>query len=108
VVLLLAGMIDDLWAAGVLGAAFFLARLARSGLIPLPTRRWRTIVARIPVLFRYGSVLLVMNGIAKAVIASTDNTDDRFQLLIWPVAGAALLMAFLMPEPPRGEEEPAT
>jgi hypothetical protein len=106
-VLLLAGMVDDLWAAGVLAAAFFLARLARSGLIPLPTRRWRATVARIPVLFRYGSVLLVMNGVAKAVIASTDNPDDRFQFLVWPVAGAALLMAFLMPEPPRGDEEQA-
>jgi len=104
-VLLLAGMIDDLWAAGVLAAAFFVARLARAGLIPLPTRRWRATVARIPVLFRYGGVLLVMNGVAKAVIASSlNNTENRFQFLIWPVAGAALLMAFLMPEPPRGED----
>jgi hypothetical protein len=100
-VLLLAGLIDDLWAAGVLAGAFFLSRLARSGMIPLPTRRWREVVNRVPVLFRYGATLLVMNGIAKAVIASSLNTtDDRFQFLIWPVAGAALLMAFLMPDPP--------
>jgi hypothetical protein len=100
-VLLLAGMIDDLWAAGVLALAFFVARLARSGLIPLPTRRWRATLARVPVLLRYGLVLLVMNGVAKAVIASSLNSNNRLQFLIWPVAGAALLMAFLMPEPPR-------
>jgi hypothetical protein len=99
-VLLLAGMIDDLWAAGVLAAAFFVARLARSGLIPLPTQRWREVVSRIPVLFRYGAALLVMNGVAKAVIESSLNTNDRFQFLIWPVAAAALLMAVLMPEAP--------
>lgn len=108
-VLFLAGMIDDWWAAGVLAAAFFFARLARSGLIPVPTRRWRETVNRIPVILRFGGTLLVMNGVAKAVIASSLNTgDDRFQFLVWPVAGAALLMAFAMPDPPRDEPvEPA-
>jgi hypothetical protein len=99
-VALVAGLIDDLWAAAVLAVAFFAAGLARRGLVPVPTRRWRSVVERIPILVRYGATLLVMNGVAKAVIASSLNTsEDSLQFLIWPVAGAALLMAFLMPDP---------
>jgi hypothetical protein len=100
-VLFLAGMIDDPWAAAVLAGAFFVARLARSGLIPIPTRRWRAAVGQIPVLLRYGAALLVMNGVSKAVIASAMSNDNRLQFLTWPIAGAAVLFAFLMPESPR-------
>jgi hypothetical protein len=103
--LFLAGMIDDLWAVGVLGGAFFIARLSRTGLLPIPTRRWRLAVAQIPALLRFGAALLVMNGVAKAVIASAAAENNRLQFLTWPIAAAALLMAVLMPESPRGAAE---
>lgn len=104
-VLLLAGMITDWWVAAVLGGIFLVGRLARSGWLPLPTRRWRDIVNRVPVLIRFGAVLLVVNGIARAVagavLGSGTDTTENFQLMLWPIVASVLLMAILLPDPAR-------
>jgi hypothetical protein len=108
-VLFLAGMLTDWWAVGVLGGAFLVARLATSGWLPLPTRRWRDVVERVPVLIRFGGVLLAVNGIsravAEAVLTSGGGTTEDFQVMVWPIVAAALLTAILVPGPPR---RPAT
>jgi hypothetical protein len=98
-VLFLAGLLEDLWVAVALGAVFVIARLVKAGRIPFPTRRWRDLVSRVPVLVRFGAVLLVINGIAKAVIALSLNTGDSFQFMVWPVAISVLLMAVMVPDP---------
>ncbi len=99
-VLFLAGMISDLWVAGVLGGVFLVARLVGSGWIPVPTRRWREVMDHIPLIVRVGAMLLVLNGIAKAVADSSYTSETTFHFLLWPIAGAALLMAILVPETP--------
>jgi hypothetical protein len=98
-VLFLAGLLEDLWVAVVLGGVFLLARLVKSGQIPFPTHRWRELVSRVPVLMRFGAVLLVINGLAKAAIALSLNTGENFQFMIWPVAASVLLMAVMVPDP---------
>lgn len=99
--LLLAGMLDTWLAALAVGAVFAVARLSKSGWLPIPTRRWREVVNHVPVVVRFGAVLLVMNGVAKAVWASGDPTgmEESFQFMVWPVVASVLLMAFAMPDP---------
>jgi hypothetical protein len=98
-VLFLAGLLADLWVAGVLAGVFLVARLVKSGHIPFPTHRWRELVSRVPVLVRFGAVLLVINGLAKAAIALSFSTGESFQFMIWPVAASVLLMAVMVPDP---------
>jgi hypothetical protein len=106
-VLFLAGMIEAWWAAGVLACAFLLAQLVKVGDVPFPPRGWRRLVDRIPVLVRFGAVLLVVNGVAKAVLARAID-QESFQLMVWPVAVSVLVMAVLVPDPasaaPESEE----
>lgn len=97
-VLFLAGMIESWWAAAVLACAFLLAQLVQSGDIPFPPRGWRRLVDRVPVLVRFGAVLLVVNGVAKAVLDRAID-EESFQLMVWPVALSILAMAVLVPDP---------
>ncbi len=98
--LFLAGMLDDLWVAAVLAGVFVVVRLAKSGVIPFPPARWRKVMERIPVLVRFGAALLVINGIAKAVIGSSLGGTASFQFMVWPVAAGVVLLAILVPESP--------
>ncbi len=97
-VLLLAGIFTDLWVAAAVAAVFFVARLAKLGTIPLPTRGWRSAVARIPVLVRFGFAVLVMNGVAKAVFASYLSERNDFQFMAIPVVIGVILLTVLVPE----------
>ncbi|MGY6502145.1 MAG: hypothetical protein ACXIVQ_14775 [Acidimicrobiales bacterium] len=110
-VMLLAGIFDDLRVAVLVFAALFLARLIKSNLLPLPTARWRETVTQVPVLIRFGLTVLIINGVAKAVIDSYLNDGQAFQFMAFPVVVGVLLMAVLIPEagrtPPADEDEPA-
>jgi hypothetical protein len=96
--LLLAGLIEELWAAGALVLVFLLAQLLKSGLIPLPPASWRRAVDRIPMLLRFGEVLLVVDAVAEEVVGRA-ITEASFQVMVWPVALSVLAMAILVPDP---------
>jgi hypothetical protein len=103
-VLLLAGLIEELWAAGALALVFVLAQLLQSGDIPLPPAAWRRLVDRVPMLLRFTAVLVVVNAVAEEVVGRA-ITEGSFQVMVWPIALSVLAMAILVPDPASVEAE---
>ena len=77
-----------------------LARLCRSGVVPFPSAGWRAAVDRIPVALRFGAGMLVVQGLASAIVgASVRSGEPSLQILVWPMATGLVVMAVLLPSP---------
>lgn len=99
--LLLAGVIEAAWAAVVVFTAAAVIRAASSGLLPVPTAGWRQAMERMPVALRFAVGLLIVNGLAGAVIGSAHVAGESFQFLVWPILAGAAVLAVLLPAPAR-------
>lgn len=97
--LILAGVIEAWWVAGVTFAVFLVLRLVRHGVIPPRLQRWRHVAARVPVLLRLAVALVVVDTLRRLFV---DESAATFTPLALYVTGAVVVLYLLLPGPPAG------
>jgi hypothetical protein len=100
--LLVAGLVESLFTGLIVFAVFAGARLLRHETVPLPTRGWRQAMDQIPTALRFAAGMLVVHGLASAMVAPTfQQGEATFETLIWPMLAGIVIMAIIVPLPTR-------
>lgn len=95
--LLLAGVLERWWIAGVMFAVFLALRLLRADVLPLRLEPWRRVVVNVPVLLRLAVALLVVDQIRRAFV---DEFAPTFTQLALYLTGAVVVLFLLLPGAP--------
>jgi hypothetical protein len=100
--LLVAGLLESLLSGLIVFTVFAGARLLRHERVPLPTRGWRHAMDQIPTALRFAAGMLVVHGLASAMVAPTfQQGQATFETLIWPMLAGIVVMAIIVPLPTR-------